>query len=324
MRPFLAAFLLVLALPLGCNEPKRDTADNASGNTPPIATAGPDITIPADRDASLDAHGSYDPDGDTITYHWSFEHLPSGSRLDAKEAPFSRNKTVEAVTTGFTPDAVGTYVVALKVHDGKVYSTADYVIVTVTEPENRPVASAGPDQVIAIGSSVGLDGSASYDPQGRVITYAWTLADVPTGSGLSSASLSGATTTRATLAPDVKGVYIVNLVVNNGLTDSLPDSATVTVTGENGAPTANAGPDIAGEDCTWLNLDCSASVDPDGDALSYFWEIQSKPAGSVASTASFGDRNAARTTFWADVAGDYVFSCAVNDSTYWSDRKSVV
>lgn len=315
----LVAFLALAA----CQKVEYDTSA-FSTNEAPVATAGADVSQPADQMVTLDGHGSYDPDGDPITYHWAFEYVPDGSTVASRESPFPRNHSTDAVTTTFYPDVVGTYVISLKVHDGYLYSAPDYVVITATEPESRPTADAGPDQTVPIGTAVTLNGTNSFDPLGRTLAYTWTLAQAPEASSLTTASISNAAASVATLAPDVKGVYIVNLVVNNGLTDSLPDGAMITVTALNGVPTANAGPDIlTAEDCTAITLDCSASVDPDGDPLTYFWSIQSKPATSTATDSSFADRTDPITTFWADTAGTYIFSCSVNDGTAWSSPDTV-
>lgn len=301
----------------GCNNKQTDTSDEAV-NQVPIANAGSDISQPADQEVDLDGHGSYDPDGDTLTYHWAFEHVPEGSEITAREAPFTLNDDANAAGTSFTPDLVGTYVVALTVKDAEYESAPDYVVVTTTDPETVPVADAGDDQSTTLGEPVTLDGSESYDPQGRTLEYAWSLVDLPDDSALSATSISGASSAEATFSPDVKGVYIANLVVNNGLVDSDPDAAMVTVTADNGEPTANAGEDIEGEDCSDIELDCSASVDPDGDELTYQWELQTKPDESDATNDDFTDRNEATTTFFPDEAGGYSFSCTVSDGEVWS------
>ncbi len=315
------AALLIAPILLGgiCDaDPKDDTSPEVVNNAP-IANAGSDVSQPADQAVELDAHSSYDPDGDVITYHWSFEHLPDGSTLEEREAPFARNHDSTAVTTQFTPDVIGTYVIELFVQDSHGANSApDYVVVVAEEPESMPVADAGDDLVLAIGDTANLDGSDSYDPQGRPLTYTWTLVDLPDDSALSSSDISGATSATASFVPDAKGVFIANLQVDNGLVGSLPDAAVITVTGENGAPTANAGEDIEAMDCSNISLDGTGSVDPDGDELEYYWDLQSKPAESAATVDDFSARDVETPTFWADVAGEYVLSVAVFDGESWS------
>jgi len=315
------AALLIAPILLGgrCdNGDKIDTAPEVLNNAP-IANAGSDVSQPADQAVELDAHSSYDPDGDVITYHWSFEHLPDGSTLEEREAPFSRNHDSTAVTTSFTPDVIGTYVLELFVQDiHNANSAPDYVVVVAEEPGSRPVADAGDDLVLVLGDTANINGADSYDPQGRPLTYIWSLVDLPDGSALSSSSISGATSAAASFVPDSKGVFIANLQVDNGLVGSLPDATVITVTGDNGAPTANAGEDIETMDCMTTALDASGSIDPDGDDITYYWDLQSKPADSTTTTDSFSARDIVNPTFLADVAGDYVLSVAVFDNEAWS------
>jgi hypothetical protein len=317
-RYFLTVTSLLALYTAGCQGNDSDSAPVSNGNNPPIANAGPDVSQPADYPVNLDGQGSYDPDGDPIVFNWSFDHVPAGSQIESREEPFSANHSQDAASTIFLPDAVGTYVVALAVSDGKMESSEDYAIVTVTEPEQRPVADAGPDQNAQLGYDVTLDGSGSYDPFGRDLTFAWSLIEVPPASILSSANLNNPNMVVATFLPDVKGTYVANLIVNNSLSSSTPDSTIINVNADNTVPTAFAGEDFAAEDCTYLDLDCSGSTDPDGDRLSFAWSLQSKPTGSQATSASFTDAHAAATTFWADVAGTYTFSCSVNDGAGWA------
>ncbi len=315
-----AALALTLA---GCStisQGKNDTgptADTGQTNRKPIAEAGPAFSHAADSAVPLSGAGSSDPDGDALTYHWSFDYAPPTSTLPSREAPFMANHSAEAVSSGFMADAVGTWVVKLVVTDARgLDSDPDYVIVTVQAPENLPVADAGSDQRIDIGATVSLDGSRSFDPLGRTLSFAWSLVDKPATSALTA--LNDPTTVTPSFTPDMKGVYVVNLVVNNGLAPSNADAVAVTVLGNDNAPVANAGTDITAEDCSTIPLDCSGSADPENDPLTYAWELQAKPSGSTVTTASLSDRSSVRPTFYPDIAGEYVWSCAVNDGSTWS------
>lgn len=320
------AFALLPLLLVGCNKTK-DTSDTASdtgssaANHAPVANAGTDQSQPADHLVTLSGAASTDADGDALTYFWAFDYTPAGSTVTSRDAPFSVNHGSESVTT-FQPDVVGTYVISLTVRDSHGSASApDYVVVTAAQPDNLPVANAGADTSGSVGSTVTLDGTRSYDPQGHALTFAWSLVARPEGSTL--AGLTDPTTNAPSFVPDIKGVYIASLVVNNGTGDSRADAVTITVTSDDHEPVANAGADIEGEDCTTYTLDCAASSDPDGDSLQYYWSVQLKPTGSAVTDDTFSDRTSARPSFYPDVAGAYVLSCAVYDGTSWGTPDTV-
>ncbi len=305
-----------LTLLVACGGKQQDTA--GQNNTAPVASAGDNVTIEADQGVSLDGRASFDSDGDTLTYHWSFDRVPEGSNVLNLEQPFTQNNNRNSSTTTFHPDAVGTFVVSLEVDDGSVRSAADFVVVTAQVPGTRPVAQAGIDLLLEVGVTATLDGSRSYDAAGRSLSYLWSIVEVPEATSMTIDSVTGADTAAPSWEIDAKGVYILNLVVDNGLTTSQPDAVVVTVTADDNAPVANAGEDLAVEDCSWIQLDGGNSTDPDADALQYFWELQSKPTNSVADNNSFSDRRVESPTFWADSAGTFTFSLAVSDGSNWS------
>jgi large repetitive protein len=98
-----------------------------------------------------------------------------------------------------------------------------------------PTANAGPDQNAVTGQPVTLDGSASSDPNGDVITFSWKFLSIAPGSSLSDASIVNPNTPAPSFTPDVDGAYELELLVSDG---TLSDTDTVIVT----TAIANAAP----------------------------------------------------------------------------------
>ncbi len=84
-------------------------------------------------------------------------------------------------------------------------------------PNQPPIANAGPDQTVTVGTLVTLDGSRSSDPDGDRITFQWRFVSRPDGS---TAELTDADKAQAKFTPDVVGEYIIELIVTD------PDGAT--------------------------------------------------------------------------------------------------
>lgn len=304
-------------LAVGCQDSDQGLIEKAE-NSPPVANAGDNITQDADTPIALNGAGSFDPDGDDLTFHWAFDTAPTGSVFAGDSWTLVNNNTVEP-TTSFVPDSPGTYVVSLWVEDPYgAASTADYVIVTVTEGLS-PVADAGPELDGAVGDLMTLDGTRSYDPHSRDLTYQWSFASLPSDSALTA--VDDPTGNVTTFTPDAGGVYVAALIVSNGISTSVPDTAIVRIASDvPTAPTAVATvEDETPEDCSPVPVDGSGSFDPNGEALEYKWSVVTRPAQSAATDASFTDPAAATTTFFPDVAGDYTLGLTVFDGTTWSD-----
>jgi hypothetical protein len=267
-----------------------------SFNRPPIANAGPDQSVHANGLVTLDGSGSSDPDGNPITYAWSFLSRPAGS-----SAPFS-NPTI--VNPTFVADQPGDYVIQLIVTDSLgAASQPDQV--TISTLNSAPSAEAGPDQaVIHIGTTVQLDGTQSYDPDGDPITYEWTFASMPPGS---NTTLIDANTATPSFLADVYGTYLVRLIVSDPWTQS---GDTMSVSFANVQPVANAGTSQSARVGETVTLNGSGSSDANGDPLTFRWAITSFPTGSGATIAN---PIAMITTFVPDLAGTYVIQLLVND-----------
>ena len=291
----------------------------ATTNAPPVARiSGPAQNVKVRSTVLLDGSTSSDPNGDTLVFLWNVISAPPGSvaRIIGDAAPIA----------SIVPDYSGVYVVSLLVWDGKVYSQPAYMTITATADNVPPTARLGADRVVPTGTSVILDGSTSFDPDGDALTYNWTIVSKPT---TSTATLAGSASTKPVLVPDLAGTYVVGLSVNDGKASS-PLVITV-VTAATGAmpPVADAGAAQTVKVGAAVQLDGTRSYDPNGDSLTYFWQMTYKPAGSQASLDGnvLGSRSTSsspKPAFVADVAGVYVITLVVRDPGMAESKVAVV
>lgn len=169
-------------------------------------------------------------------------------------------------------------------------------------PNAAPVADAGSDQTItcapAVGADVALDGSASSDDDGDILSYSWR------DGGFEIATGSNPT---VSLAP---GVHAIDLVVNDGTEDSAADQVVITVVEDVTAPvvTLNGAAEltlecslgsyaelgaVAIDDCDGaLTVDISGSVDastPGDYAITYTATDAAGNSASVSRTVHVVD-----------------------------------
>jgi PKD repeat protein len=265
-------------------------------NRVPIADAGPDqLDVEADSLVSLDGSGSYDPDGDSIGYHWSQASGPSVTLSDSN-----------AITPTFTPSVKGNYEFELLVDDGALLSLPDTVLVSVSNQvpvlDSIGAKTVDEGQVLEFRvSATDADGD-SMILSGENVPLNATFVDSGNGAG------------SFTFSPDYTqaGLYSVTFIASDG---SLADSevVSITVNDVNRAPIADAGPDqLNVEADSLVSLDGSSSYDPDGDSIGYHW---SQVSGL---SVILSDTNAVNPTFTPGVKGNYEFELLVDDGALLS------
>jgi hypothetical protein len=102
---------------------------------------------------------------------------------------------------------------------------------TVNQSANQPpVANAGANLSVVVGSSTNFSGTASYDPDGSIVSYQWAFGDGATASGVSVSHAYSST-----------GVYTVTLTVtdNLGATSTANIVATVVALPDTTPPTVS-------------------------------------------------------------------------------------
>ena len=192
-------------------------------------------------------------------------------------------------------------------------------------PYCNPTANAGENLSIDLSSTVDLDGSESgYGENCMVqsLNYEWSFESVPVDSATDDTSLTDNNTASAvttSFIPDVPGTYVIALVVCDYLECSDADLAVVTVSAGDAAPVADAGPPQMGKVDARIELDGSASYDPENSEISYLWTLSTQPSCSALDEGSMYAPNSANAAFIPDCEGIYTASLVVSDGVQWSD-----
>lgn len=110
-------------------------------NRPPVAVAGSDKNVARHATVFLDGSASFDPDGDKLYYKWELLAAPQG----IPPRVFSGQGTMK--NCRFRADILGTYLIALRVYDGKLASKRDVVRIRVQEPPGDPNATVNENDI---------------------------------------------------------------------------------------------------------------------------------------------------------------------------------
>ena len=300
------------------------------------------------RGVDLDSVGRITKDGTPYTV-WRIRNVTKNGRvatLDSAGTSFSVTLTIPAKSDLFvvSPIVAGTATHRLMAN-GQVYEVVDALSMTfadtrlvgggpalklsivqlvvandllfdadnvvVSTVEARPVSVLSATTPAHRGGVVQLDGAASLNPNAPAaiysgLSYKWALLSRPAGS---HAILSDATAAIASFTPDAYGRYVAQLIVSDGALFSRPRTVVIDVAARKPIAVASAASPVAIGATALLNG--AGSVDPDGNALSYLWTLESRPAGSQ---ASLQNAAASVANFTPDLAGTYVAQLIVSDA----------
>ncbi len=290
---------------------------------PPEADAGDDIIWAFDEPLAFNASGSrhLDPQRNIVQYEWDFDGDGSWDFTTTDPSDPNAKYTYPDPNPGTGGDPLQVFTTRLRVTDDNdpAQKDIDTREVTVAEPPHAPYANAGGPYTITAGIPFALNGGGSSDinPGDSISNYQWDLDN----DGVFFDDFDWETPDAITLwmYPSL-GVYNIGLIVeDNGAFNpvgctmgvdcismsSLPDFTTVTVV-ENLAPAANAGGPYVVNEGVPLTLDGSASSDPNGDALTFAWDLDNDGA--------YDDSSAVAPSWTWNDDGTYTVSLKVTDS----------
>jgi hypothetical protein len=233
----------------------------AAVNDPPVANAGPSVTVNESDIVTLDGSASIDVESDPLTFEW---RQVAGPLVQLDESAPAQPRFVAPPV----PASGATVTFSLIVNDGQASSDPAVVNVTIKNVNHAPAADAGPDQHVREGTDVTLDASGSHDSDNELLTYTWLqVAGQPVT--LSNAARPQAAF-RAPFVGSAGETLRFQVTVSDGVDESI-DTVTVAVENVNHPPAANAGADQTKNEGSLVTLDATASADPDGDPLTYAW-----------------------------------------------------
>jgi len=260
-------------------------------NDNPVANAVVSVNA-QEGTVTFDASSSSD-DGSVNGYEWFID-----GNIDSFSSKKIENSTL------FSP---GNYTITLVVTDDKGATDSTNVNLTVTNLP--PVADAGINQTVTVGSPVTLSANNSSDNDGTIDSYLWE------SSGFNDVTLKTFTTTSLS-----EGTHNFKLTVRDNDGDTHSDNVTIIVTSApNTAPTVDAGSNQTIEEGDILTQDANAT-DSDGSIISYIWQEGGTDLGTT-NPLSINSLSAGVHTISVTVTDDGgaiasdTFSVVVNAST---------
>ncbi len=299
---------------------RMDWAKSGSGNRNPEVVFEGDsslnvltITPRPDSIVVLDASGTFDPDGDSLTFNWWIQ--PEAGTYSKNVTITNSNSSIATVQVPSDSDGKTFHIICEVTDNGTPNLTSYRRIIfkpsitgTNITVNQIPVAYAGPDQTVKIsnGDSVGivkLDGSGSNDFDGSIISYIWSengneITDGP----IASLDMSA-------------GEHIITLTVTDDKGAADTDEVIISVIDMNSTDA-----DI------WLEAECGTigslwNINSDVSASDSEY-ITIQPGNNSTDNPPSNDNGLATYNFSISESGTYklwtrVIAPSTNDDSYW-------
>jgi len=223
--------------------------------TPPTANFTTTPTTPLTQEnITFNATNSYDPDGTITDYFWDFGDGANATGIIANHA-YAEN---------------GTYIITLTATDNEGLKSTLQSTITI---QNRPPTAqfTKSAQIVYTGETILFNATASFDPDGTIVSYYWDFDD--------ETNAVGATVNHSYTHT---GIYSVKLnVIDN---DGASNVTTQFVTVLNRLPLASITimPAQPKKD-EIVVFDASGCYDPDGTIVNYIWNFGD---GNITETAN--------------------------------------
>jgi PKD repeat protein len=267
----------------------------AANFPPPYADAGDDQTVAEGDDVTLDGSGSRDLNNDPLTYEWDFDASDGSGDVDAKG---------KIVTTTYKDSDV--YIVTLTVSDGD-YESTDECRITVLprSPDDLPPKAIIREPipgVYNISLPVNFTGYG-VDPEGHMLSGWWDFGD---GKGHYYPETSHRYAD--------EGAYHIMWSVTDGNSNNTAHTM-IYVGDEIPPPEVNRRPNavitigttvLEEGQRTWVSAEDSS--DPDGDDLSYSWDLDFSATSGIDE-----DSTEANVTLHYNDSGTYTILLQVRD-----------
>ncbi len=257
----------------GVNPPVHDTATVTvtTPNVPPTVNAGGNVSGEVNDDIAL--HGSVSDPDSTPTVQWT---------VDNPNCSFDDDSSADTV---IDCSVAGTFAATLTANDGINLPVSDTATVTVNPPPPGLTVKAGPDNSGQTGNPIALTGKIT-DP-GHTFTSVWT-SDSP------NCTFADPTAVVTTITCTAGGVFAATLQGHDGVNPDTSDTALITVSQPNVAPSVDAGPDVTGVKNSPIALHGTVT-DPDSTPT-ITWSTDTP-------SCTFGNTHAADTTISCPTTG---------------------
>ncbi|MCG7537064.1 serine protease [Pseudoalteromonas sp. OOF1S-7] len=225
---------------------------------PAIRLAQTSLSVRSGMGIALDATGTTDPDGDSYALTWT--------DMSAPEVVLSTEEAFTPIAPVVTETVTQTYEVTATDEFGA--TSKQRVTVTIDENKQPVIKVAEANIDVRGGLEFTLDASGTTDPEGDALSYTWV-----NRSSENSAPVGETATVKIKADEELVGKTLVYEVIAQDEFGAKSGQLVTVAIAKNNAPqvvlSANSTLIASGKS---IELNASASVDPDGDELTFNWE----------------------------------------------------